>query len=82
MTALLDLLTGDLGKWLAGLMVAAFAALGLYAKGRSDGKSNELRKADRAYRETREKMDAVDTGDDAGALRDWLRERGQPKRDL
>lgn len=82
MMALLELLTGDLGKWLAGALVAAFAALGLYAKGRSDGKSNEVRKADRAYRETREKMDAVDTGDDAGALRDWLRERGQSKRGL
>lgn len=82
MIALLDQLTGDLGKRLAGLLIAAFAALGLYAKGRSDGKSNELRKADKAYRETREKMDAVATGDDDDAARDWLRERGQSKRDL
>lgn len=31
---------------------------------------------DKAYRETRERMDEVNTSDDIGVLRDWLRERG------
>lgn len=31
---------------------------------------------DRAYKETRERMDEVTTGDDVGVLREWLRERG------
>ena len=76
MTWLLSL-PGAVKRWAIIAGAALLAALGLYAKGRSDGKSNELRKADRAYRETREKMDAVDIGDDAGALRDSMRQRGK-----
>lgn len=82
MTRVLAWLTREAAPWVAGLLIALSSALALYAKGRADGKSDELRKADKAYRNTREKMDAVETGDDAGALRNWLRRRGQPKRGL
>lgn len=38
---------------------------------------------DQAYRETRERIDEVEDGGDAGVLRDWLRERGRkPDGDL
>jgi hypothetical protein len=42
MTTIIELLTGDLGKWLAAALIALFGALGIYAKGRTDAN----RKAD------------------------------------
>ena len=78
MTWLLSL-PGAVKRWAIIAGAALLAALGLYAKGRSDGKSNEVRKADKAYRETREKMDEADetTPSDPDVLRDWLSQRGK-----
>lgn len=45
--------------------------------GRRQGQKSEQAKIDKAYRETREKMDEVVVGDDPDAARRWLRERGQ-----
>lgn len=58
-----------------GAVIAAVVAALLF--GRRQGRKAERAKADEAYRKTREKMDEVAVGDDAGALREWLRERGQ-----
>ena len=82
MTSLITWLMGEAGGWIAAAVAGLITLAGVYLRGRADGKANELRKADKAYRETREKMDAVDTGDDAGALREWLRERGERPGDL
>jgi hypothetical protein len=56
------------------VIVAIVAALFL---GRRQGRLAERAKVDKAYRETREKMDEVVVGDDPDAARRWLRERGQ-----
>ena len=56
------------------VIVAVVAALFL---GRRQGQKAARADVDRAYKETREKMDEVVVGDDAGALREWLRQRGQ-----
>lgn len=45
-----------------------------YLRGRSDGKAKLRGDAEWAYRETRERMDAVDTGDSPYVARGWLSE--------
>lgn len=80
MMALIEALTGDLGKWVAGLVAGLIALAGVYLRGRSDGKAKLRLDAEKAYRETREKMDAVDTGDNPHVSRQWLSERGRAKR--
>lgn len=58
-----------------GAAVAAIvAALFL---GRHQGRRDARVEAERAYRETREKMDEVAVGDDLPQLRQWLRERSK-----
>lgn len=70
-------LLGDLWPFLVGLAGGIAALVGAWAKGKRDGRQEAARKADEAYRETRERIDAVDVGDDPALLRDWLRDRGQ-----
>ena len=53
------------------------AVFGAWLFGRRQGQKAEQAKIDKAYRETREKMDEVVVGDDPDAARRWLRERGQ-----
>jgi hypothetical protein len=66
MTTLIDLLTGDLGKWVAGAFLALIGALGLYAKGRSDAtaraETKGLRETIKAH-EVRDEIDAAAAAD-------------------
>jgi hypothetical protein len=68
--------------WLgaAGLFAAALAAswLGGRKQAKTDAKLREVKD----YVETRKRIDSVDVGDDPAVLRDFLRERGQSKRNL
>ena len=67
------------------MMAAAFIAALLMYRGmiRRDVLEKVEAARDRVYKETRERMDEVDTSDDVGVLRDWLRERGRkPDGDL
>ncbi|MTH33073.1 hypothetical protein GL279_00475 [Paracoccus limosus] len=59
--------------WLAALGVALAAVLGAWLRGRSQGKADAQARQDKAYRETRGKIDAVE---DHGKLSDAdVRER-------
>ena len=59
--------------WLAALGVALAAILGAWLRGRSAGKADAQARQDAAYRDTREKIDAVE---DPGKLPDAdVRER-------
>jgi hypothetical protein len=68
--------------WLAALGALLLGALGVYAAGRMDGRQRADRREDEAYRETRERIDEVDLGNDPDAARRWLHERGQSGSDL
>lgn len=61
------------------LAAAAFIAALLVYRGmiRQDVLEKVNAARDKAYKDTRERMDEVSTGDDVGVLRDWLRERGR-----
>ena len=60
--------------WLIGLM----GLLGVYLRGRHNGRVKATREVMENYAKTRKRMDAVDTGnDDPALLREWLRERGK-----
>ena len=56
---------------------AVAAVVAALFMGRHQGRRDARVRAERAYRETREKMDEVAVGDDLSRLRQWLRERGQ-----
>lgn len=60
------------------LAAAAFIAALLMYRGmiRRDVLEKVEAARDRVYKETRERMDEVDSSDDVGVLREWLRERG------
>ena len=53
--------------WLAALGIALAAILGAWLRGRSAGKADAQARQDKAYRDTREKIDAVE---DPGKLSD------------
>ena len=61
------------------MAAAAFIAALLVYRGmiRQDVLDKVNAARDKAYKETRERMDEVHTSDDSGVLRDWLRERGR-----
>jgi sulfite exporter TauE/SafE len=69
--------------WLAALAGVLLALLGVYAAGRRDARQRAAQEADKAYRETRERIDEVVDDpvlpDDA---REWLRRRGERNSDL
>jgi len=81
-TAIFDLLTGDLGKYLAGAIVAALTALGIYAKGRRDSTAKRDAKDARAYKTTTERMQDAEAafGDDPAILRSRMRDRNPNQR--
>ena len=59
--------------WIIGLM----GLLGVYLRGRHNGKVKATREVMENYAKARKRMDDADTGtDDPALLRDWLRERG------
>ena len=68
--------------WLAALGALLLALLGVYAAGRRDARQRAAQEADEAYRETRERIDEVDLGNDPDLARRWLHERGQSDSDL
>ncbi len=58
--------------------VGLLAALGLFAlKMFNAGVRKKEREELEAYKNTRERMDDVETIDDPDSARDWLRERGE-----
>jgi len=59
--------------WALGLM----AMVGLYQRGRHDGKADAHRDTLDRYQKTRERMDDVKVGNDPAVLREWLSERGK-----
>ena len=60
--------------WMLGLI----GLLGVYLRGRHNGRVKATRGVMENYAKTRKRMDAVDTeNDDPRVLRDWLRERGK-----
>jgi hypothetical protein len=68
--------------WAATIGVVIAALVASWFGGRKAGKTATKVKELQGYVETRKRMDEVDAGDDPAVLRDWLRERGKPKRDL
>ena len=62
---------------LEGIGAAVVAVVAALFLGRHQGRRDARVRAERAYRETREKMDEVAVGGDPEQLRRWLRERGQ-----
>ena len=77
MTTLISWLIGEAGGWIAGALAALITLAGVYLRGRADGKAKLRADADRAYRETRERMDDAEAAfsDDTAVLRDQLRAR-------
>ena len=61
--------------WIIGLM----GLLGVYLRGRHNGKVKATREVMENYAKTRKRMDDAenDIGDDPAAAKRWLRERGQ-----
>lgn len=76
----------DLGLgWLWAIGVGVIALAATWLGGRKAGKTDAKVKAAESYRDTRKAIDDVDVediGDDPATLRDWLSERGKPKRPL
>ena len=54
---------GRIQAWLAGLGVALAAIGAAWLRGRSQGRADGQTQHDKAYRETRERIDAVETSD-------------------
>jgi hypothetical protein len=68
-----------LRKHLYAILLGAKAVLVAlaYAKGRSDANEKRDTQDMRDANETRKRIDQVTRGNDTGAQRDWLRERGK-----
>lgn len=79
MTAVITWLTGAAGPWIAGLLVAVFGGLGLYAKGRADATAKHRAQADRAALDTIGRIeDAQDrAAAGGGAWHERLRQSGK-----
>lgn len=71
---------GKIKGWIAALGVALAAILGAWLRGRSAGRVDAQARQDKAYRDTREKIDAVE---DTGRLSDAdVRERSRKRAGL
>lgn len=67
----------DLWGYLAGFVALIGSVVGLYLKGRGDGRRAGQARDNADYRKTRERMDhAEGAADDADAARERLRQRG------
>lgn len=73
MIAFITALTGDLGKWLAGAIIAAATALGLYAKGRADARAKKAANDAAQTVKQLEVRNEVDDDSRRGDARDRLR---------
>ena len=63
----------------------AFGFVAVWITARRSGTVSAEKRGLESYRDTRKAIDDVDhesIGDDPAILRDWLRERGQPKRGM
>ena len=67
-------LTGRVRGWLIGAGAIFAALVAAYFKGKREADQRHEFESAEAYRETRKRMDEVDI-DDAGAARQWLRQR-------
>jgi hypothetical protein len=76
---MLDLLLGDLTTTLIWIGGGIAAVLGVYLKGRGDGREKMNRELDEAYIETRERIDETPIFKDESAARDFLTERLQSR---
>jgi hypothetical protein len=78
---MLDFLLGDLTGYMIGAVAVVGAVLGVYIKGRGDGRAKMNRDLDQAYIETRERIDDAETFTEYDDARDFLVERLQRKTD-
>lgn len=74
---MIDLLLGDLTGYMVAAVGVVAAVLGVYFKGRGDQKAKINRELDKAYRETRKRIDDAETFTDATDAREFLRNRLQ-----
>lgn len=58
-------------------LIGLMALLGVYWRGRHNGKVAAHRDTLERYQQTRERMDDVKVGNDPAVLCEWMRERGQ-----
>lgn len=76
---------GKLQAWLAALGVALLGIGAAWLRGRSQGNADAAARDDKAYRETRERIDNATNDNDGlsdGAVRDRLREHAKRAGDL
>jgi len=59
--------------WLIGLV----GLLGVYWRGKHNGRADAHLENLQRYHKTRERMDDVKVGNDPAVLREWMRERGK-----
>lgn len=74
--AALSMITGTLWPYIAAAFAALAGMVAVYAKGRKDAKNKQEKEQADAYRETRKRVDAADTGGDDD---EWLRKRAGRK---
>ena len=58
-------------------LIGLMALVGVYWRGRHNGKVAAHRDTLERYQQTRERMDDVKVGNDPAVLREWMRERGK-----
>ncbi len=71
---MLGLLTSKLGRMLSGLLAAMGLLVGVYLYGKQTQKQKQKVKDLEGYKETREKIDAVEINTDRDAALDRLRD--------
>lgn len=74
---MLSLLTSKLGRMLSGLLAGMGLLVGVYLYGKQTQKQKQKVKDLEGYKETREKIDAVEINTDRDAALDRLRDNDQ-----
>lgn len=74
---MLSLLTSKLGRVVSGLLAGMGVLAGVYFYGKQTQKQKQKVKDLEGYKETREKIDAVETNTDRDAALDRLRDNDQ-----
>ncbi len=74
---MLSLLTSKLGRVVSGLLAAGGILIGVFLYGKQTQKQKQKVKELEGYKETREKIDAVEINTDRAAALDRLRDNNQ-----
>lgn len=74
---MLNLLTSKLGRMVSGLLAGMGLLVGMYLYGKQTQKQKQKVKDLEGYKETREKIDAVEINTDRDAALDRLRDNDQ-----